>query len=80
MNAHARPSRWSPQQDADLPPFEKRAYDEFDFGYALTTHKSQGSQWDSVLVINESSAFREDKSRWLYTAITRAAERVIVTI
>lgn len=51
---------------------------KFDYGYALTVHKAQGSQWNRVLVFDESAVFREHKSRWLYTAITRAAERVTV--
>jgi exodeoxyribonuclease-5 len=50
----------------------------FTYGYVVTCHKSQGSQWGSVLVIDESKCFREDRCRWLYTAITRAAERVTV--
>jgi exodeoxyribonuclease V len=50
----------------------------FTYGYAITAHKAQGSQWDSVLVIDESQVFRADRYRWLYTAITRAAERVTV--
>ena len=49
-----------------------------DFGYAITCHKSQGSQWDNVLVYDESFCFREHASRWLYTAITRAAKKVTV--
>jgi exodeoxyribonuclease-5 len=48
----------------------------FDFGYALTCHKSQGSEWRSVLIIDESSVFEENRYRWLYTALTRASERV----
>lgn len=56
----------------------KRGYDEFAYGYALTVHKSQGSQWNSVLVFDESAVFREDRFKWLYTGITRAAERVTV--
>jgi exodeoxyribonuclease-5 len=70
------------------------------WGQAITVHKSQGSQWDSVLVVDESYVFArgaaEDATRdgatpadaseaghlggqrWLYTAITRAAERVVV--
>lgn len=53
---------------------------EFTYGYALTVHKSQGSQWRNVLVIDESASFRDTKTRqrWLYTAITRAADRVTV--
>lgn len=50
----------------------------FDYGYALTCHKSQGSQWDHVMVLDESASFRADQRRWLYTAITRAAEQVDV--
>ena len=57
---------------------ERRRYDEFDFGYALTVHKSQGSQWDNVMVFDESAVFRDDRHRHLYTAITRAAERLTI--
>ena len=51
---------------------------EFDYGYALTVHKSQGSQWESVCVFDESDVFRAKRWRWLYTAITRAAKDVTV--
>lgn len=47
----------------------------FDYGYALSCHKAQGSQWDSCLIFDESYCFREHWNRWLYTAITRAAGR-----
>lgn len=61
------------------PPFwERKAAEEFDYGYALTVHKAQGSQWDDVILFDESWVFREDRNRWLYTGITRAAERVTV--
>lgn len=53
---------------------------QFDFGYAITCHKSQGSQWPNVCVFDESSAFREDASRWLYTAATRASEHLTLVI
>lgn len=52
--------------------------DEFDFGYALTVHKAQGSQWDNIVLFDESFAFREHAARWLYTGVTRAAERLTV--
>jgi exodeoxyribonuclease V len=58
--------------------FEKREAQEFDYGYALTVHKSQGSQWGSVAVFDESQCFRKDWKRWLYTGITRAADDVTV--
>lgn len=50
----------------------------FDFAYAITCHKSQGSQWRSVLVIDESRVFKEDAQRWLYTAVTRACDHVVI--
>lgn len=56
----------------------RRSSDEFDFGYALTVHKAQGSQWDEVVLFDESGSFREHSNRWLYTGITRAAERITV--
>lgn len=64
--------------EADLDWRAKKKIDEFTFGYAITCHKSQGSQWDDVVVFDESAAFRDDAPRWLYTAITRAAEAVTV--
>lgn len=58
--------------------WERKEAEEFDYGYALTVHKAQGSQWDDVLLFDESWCFRKDRWRWLYTGITRAAERVVV--
>ncbi|PNG26288.1 ATP-dependent DNA helicase [Methylocella silvestris] len=63
-----------------LTPKARRDSDEFDYGYALTVHKAQGSQWNSVVLFDESFAFREHRSRWLYTGVTRAAERLTVVI
>ena len=52
---------------------------EFTYGYAITCHKSQGSQWDKVLVIEEAFPFNsEEHARWLYTAATRAIKRLII--
>jgi exodeoxyribonuclease-5 len=61
-----------------IPHILRRESDEFTYGYALTVHKAQGSQWDEVVLFDESFAFREHRARWLYTGLTRAAERVIV--
>lgn len=58
----------------DLKWFERKDAQEFDYGYALTVHKSQGSQWNSVCLFDESNCFRKDAHRWLYTGITRASE------
>ncbi len=64
--------------DADIPWQQKKRFDDFDYGYALTVHKAQGSQWDNVVLFDESYAFKETRQRWLYTAITRASERLTV--
>ncbi len=64
--------------EEDLTPAERKRSDAFDYGYALTVHKAQGSQWGDVMLFDESFAFGEHRARWLYTAITRAAERVTI--
>lgn len=62
-------------------PWELRRHtDEFTFGYALTVHKAQGSQWDDVVLFDEAYAFREHRARWLYTGLTRAAETITVVV
>ncbi|MFN0264242.1 ATP-dependent RecD-like DNA helicase [Tepidamorphus sp. 3E244] len=66
------------EPDADIPWQLQRRHDAFDFGYALTVHKAQGSQWSDVVVFDESFAFKDHPDRWLYTAITRAADRVTI--
>lgn len=57
---------------------DRKLFQEFTFGYALTVHKSQGSQWNNVMLFNESGAFGPDRARWLYTGVTRAAEKLTV--
>lgn len=56
--------------------FNRLEAQEFDYGYALTCHKAQGSQWGHVVVLDESWVFKRERYRWLYTAITRASERL----
>jgi exodeoxyribonuclease-5 len=64
--------------DVEIPWQTKKRYDDFDYGYALTVHKAQGSQWNEVVLFDESFAFRDMRERWLYTGITRAAERLTI--
>jgi exodeoxyribonuclease-5 len=59
---------------------QRKHYEEFDFGYVLTVHKAQGSQWDDVALFDESFAFPENRMRWLYTGITRAAKRLTIVV
>lgn len=54
---------------------------EFNYGYAITCHKSQGSQWDKILLLEESFPFdKEEHARWLYTGVTRAAQKATLIL
>ena len=59
---------------------QRKPYDEFDYGYVMTVHKAQGSQWDDVVLFDESFAFPDSRERWLYTGVTRAAKRLTVVV
>ena len=59
---------------------QRKKYDEFDYGYVLTVHKAQGSQWDDVVLFDESFAFPDSRARWLYTGITRAAKKLTLVV
>lgn len=54
--------------------------DEFDYGYAITVHRSQGSQYPKVLVLEEHlrGYDKTNHARLLYTACTRASEKLIL--
>lgn len=67
-------------REDEIQPFMRRETDEFTYGYALTVHKAQGSQWDNLVLFDESFAFREHRDRWLYTGLTRAAETITVVM
>lgn len=56
--------------------------DKIEFAYAITVHSSQGSQWDSVLFMDESYMMKDEFSRksFEYTGITRAKSKLIVAI
>ena len=59
----------------------KKVYlDNFDYGYCITCHKSQGSEMKNVMVIEERNYYMDDDmwSRWLYTAVTRSRENLII--
>lgn len=46
---------------------------ETTYGYAITGHKSQGSQWKDVIVVDDGFGRTEEQRRqWLYTVLTRA--------
>lgn len=58
-------------------PKNLRAY-EFDYGYAITVHKFQGSEADKVVVYDEWLGDKDYHRRWLYSAVTRASKMVVI--
>jgi len=59
----------------ELPVPVREHYQQFAYGYALTGHKSQGSEWDRVLLFDQPVGHY---ARWRYTAITRAAQSLVI--
>ena len=60
---------------------EKRKLTEATFGWAITAHKAQGSQWENVIVWDDGLGKSElDSRRWLYTAITRAEQGLVIPL
>lgn len=47
------------------------------FGYAITCHKSQGGEWNKVIVDFEGVRFNAFGARWIYTALTRARKQLV---
>jgi len=80
----------------DIENLRDHQYDQldlFDYGYCLTCHKAQGSEWNNVVVIDQTSnpgfakMCHENRSgltadqfaqRWFYTAVTRAKHKVVL--
>ena len=52
---------------------------EFTYAYAVTAHKAQGSEWPKVVVLEEQFPFdKTEHAKWLYTACTRASEKLVL--
>lgn len=53
---------------------------EFDYAYAITCWKAQGSEYDKILVFEENFPPKKsiDHQKYLYTAITRAKEKIVI--
>ena len=58
-------------------PKNARAH-EFDYAYAVTVHKYQGSEAEKVVVYDEWLGDRDFHRRWLYTAVTRSSKMLVV--
>lgn len=54
--------------------------DVFDFAYAISVHRSQGSEWDKIILFEERNPYQSDDDwrRWLYTAVTRAKQKIVI--
>ncbi len=50
----------------------KGAVGDWDLGYALSVHRSQGSQWKFTIVMADSKGAMVQSRNWLFTAISRA--------
>lgn len=52
----------------------------FDYGYCISVHKSQGSEFEKVILIDERNNFQtdDDYAKWLYTGITRARNKLLI--
>ena len=60
---------------------EKILLDNFDYAYAITCHKSQGSEMDNVMVIEQKCSYWSSGdmwNRWLYTAVTRSRKNLLI--
>jgi exodeoxyribonuclease-5 len=60
--------------------FQRKEAEEFDYGYALTCHKTQGSQYRNPVIFDESFIARDKRYQWLYTATTRAQQSLTLLV
>lgn len=59
--------------------WKKKTLIEAVWGWAITAHKSQGSQYETAIVYDDGlGRTAEDRARWLYTAITRAEWGLVI--
>lgn len=85
---HGRINKFQFGRDKTISSFEELGLPEktawpdlgmlFDYGYAMTCHKAQGSEFDTVGVVLENMSYVDEdyRRRWLYTAITRASQNL----
>lgn len=75
FDEHVAPDKERDQRDWR----KKKQLIEAVWGWAITCHKSQGSQWPDVIVVDDGlGRTPEDRARWLYTAITRAERGLVI--
>lgn len=62
----------------EVPFSDVKDFNSMDFGYALTVHKAQGSEWRKVLFITHNCHISMMSRELVYTAITRAREELLI--
>ena len=62
----------------DMSHLKNKNHAAFDYGYAITCHKAQGSQWERVAIYVDMPRGFDDYNQWLYTAATRAQKSLYV--
>ena len=57
-----------------------KSIDFFDYAYCISVHKSQGSEFEKVILFDERNYYQtdDDYNRWVYTGITRAKDKLII--
>ena len=58
--------------------YSRKELDQISLAYALTVHKTQGSQWDNVVAVVDNTHYALLDSCLLYTAITRAKKKCLL--
>jgi exodeoxyribonuclease-5 len=73
-------NHYEPDKDRESRDWKSKRYTiESTYGWAITCHKAQGSQWGNVIVYDDRWGRSSDQRRqWLYTAITRAESGLVI--
>lgn len=58
----------------------RRLLNLFDFGEAITVWKSQGSEYQNLMFVDEDVSFFVDRSKFRYTGITRSKDKITIVI
>ena len=65
--------------DGNIVKYLPKDFNKLKHAYMISIHKSQGSEFDRVTVVEETFPFdRTEHARWLYTACTRAAQKLVL--
>ena len=70
--------RYIMASQANRKTFGRSFYNKFEYGYAITCHLAQGSEYPKVLIYDEHLGTQDYYRKWLYTAITRASDNIIL--